>query len=174
MPQNPQRGLLLCAIPILITFAFGDDFTSKLNSKSWRANGYVVIILVLTLLICIRKHIMGRVASQVISICGGKDIHRIHIHKMSFKPLQLFQVELVMRDGLKIQVSRVQIDIEPKTFFASLGQGKLVQISVDDVVVENVLKKVTQKQDATLSPEEPIQADPASRKCVISFSTRLT
>ncbi|OQR84248.1 hypothetical protein ACHHYP_13666 [Achlya hypogyna] len=106
------------------------------NSGSAKVTSVLVGLLLLTLVYWGRQYLLGRFVACMLSLMTHE---RVTIRQISLQPLQLFHVEIVTRQGLALLVSRVQVDVHLKAFFATFGVGKLVRLYVDDITLRVII-----------------------------------
>ncbi|RLO10282.1 hypothetical protein DYB28_014527, partial [Aphanomyces astaci] len=92
---------------------------------------------------------------------AAKNIQYIKIDKVILKPLQAFNVEIVTRDGWRIHMSRVELDVRLKTFLSSFGQMKLVWVIVDalSVTPPSTIPTTTTRDERPPVPAAPRTTD---------------
>ncbi|KDO33286.1 hypothetical protein SPRG_02095 [Saprolegnia parasitica CBS 223.65] len=113
------------------------------------------VVLLLTLLYWSRRYVLGRSVSWIASLVTGQ---RVRIQQMTLQPLTLSGIEVATTDGVQLQLSRLQVDVHLRAFLASFGQGKLLRLFLDDVIV-------------TALPRPPPLSPPARRKRQSAKST---
>ncbi|EQC31266.1 hypothetical protein SDRG_10871 [Saprolegnia diclina VS20] len=108
----------------------------------------VVVVLLLTALYWSRRYVLGRGAAWVLGLLTGQ---RVRIQQISLQPLTLCGIEVATTEGVHLQLSRLQVDVHLRAFLASFGQGKLLRLFLDDLIL-------------SVTPPSPSSSPPARTK----------